>query len=39
QRIIEISESFNIDAQIVGRVEAHEGNKVSIKTPEGWVEY
>ncbi|MFK7775917.1 MAG: AIR synthase related protein [Saprospiraceae bacterium] len=39
QRIIEISKSFNIDAQIVGRVEAHEGNKVSIKTPEGWVEY
>lgn len=39
QRIIDISKSFNIDAQIVGRVEAHEGNKVSIKTPEGWVEY
>jgi phosphoribosylformylglycinamidine cyclo-ligase len=39
QRVIEISKSFNIDAQIVGRVEAHEGNKVSIKTPEGWVEY
>lgn len=39
QRVIDISKSFNIDAQIVGRVEAHEGNKVSIKTPEGWVEY
>ncbi|MFK8009968.1 MAG: AIR synthase related protein [Saprospiraceae bacterium] len=39
QRIIDISKSFNIDAQIVGRVEAQEGNKVSIKTPEGWVEY
>ena len=39
QRIIDISKLFNIDAQIVGRVEAHEGNKVSIKTPEGWVEY
>ncbi len=39
QRIIDISKSFNIDAQVVGRVEAHEGNKVSIKTPEGWVEY
>ena len=39
QRIIDISNSFNIDAQIVGRVEAHEGEKVSIKTPEGWVEY
>ena len=39
QRVIEISKSFNIDAQIVGRVEANEGNKVSIKTPDGWVEY
>ena len=39
QRVIEISKSFNIDAQIVGRVEAHEGNKVSIKTPDGWEEY
>ena len=39
QRIIDISESFNIDAQIVGRVEAFEGEKVSIQTPDGLVEY
>ena len=39
QQIIDISKSFNIDAQIVGRVEKYEGNKVSIKTPDGWVEY
>ena len=39
QQIIDISKSFNIDAQVVGRVEKYEGNKVSIKTPDGWVEY
>ncbi len=35
QQIIDIASSFNIDAQIVGRVEAHEGEKVSITTPTG----
>jgi phosphoribosylformylglycinamidine cyclo-ligase len=34
--IIEISKSFNIQAQIIGRVEAYEGNKVTVKTP--WCE-
>ena len=35
QEIIAISESFNIDAQIVGRVEAHEGKKLTINSPYG----
>jgi len=39
QRIIDIASSFNIDAQIVGRVEAFDGEKVSITTPEGIEEY
>ena len=34
-RIIEIADSFDINAQIVGRVEAYEGEKVSITTPTG----
>ena len=33
--IIELSDSFNIDAQIVGRVEAHEGKKLTIHSPYG----
>ncbi len=33
--IIEISKSFNIDAQIVGRVEANEGKKLTIRSPYG----
>ena len=35
QSIIDISESFNIDAQIVGRVEAHDGKKLTITSPYG----
>lgn len=35
QRIIEISQSFGIDAQIVGRVEAAESKKVTIKSEFG----
>ena len=31
--IIEISKSFNIDAQIVGRVEANDGKKLTIESP------
>ncbi len=31
--IIAISKSFNIDAQIIGRVEPHTGNKVTVQTP------
>ncbi len=37
--IIEISKSFNIDAQIIGRVEAAEKNKVSIHSVYGIFEY
>ena len=33
--IIAISKSFNIDAQIVGRVEAHDGKKLTINSPYG----
>ena len=33
--IIEISKSFNIDAQIIGRVESNEGNKLTINSPYG----
>lgn len=33
--IVELSESFNIDAQIVGRVEAHKGKKLTINSPYG----
>ena len=39
ESIMEISKSFNIDAQIVGRVEAHEGQKLTIKSEFGTFEY
>ncbi len=35
QEIIAISKSFNIDAQIVGRVEKNEGKKLTINSPYG----
>jgi phosphoribosylformylglycinamidine cyclo-ligase len=37
--IIKISESFNIPAQIIGRVEASEDKKLTIKSPYGTFEY
>lgn len=37
--LIEISKSFNIDAQIVGRVEAFNGKKLTIESPYGRFEY
>ena len=37
--IIEISKSFNVDAQIVGRVEAHEGKKLTIESEFGTFQY
>ena len=37
--IIDIAKSFNIDAQVIGRVEPHQGEKVTIKTSEGVFEY
>ena len=39
QDIIEISKSFNIDAQIVGRVEASENKKLTIVSEYGTFEY
>ncbi|MBI1836131.1 MAG: phosphoribosylformylglycinamidine cyclo-ligase [Flavobacteriia bacterium] len=39
QLIIEISKSFNIDAQIVGRVEKNEGKKLTIQSEYGTFEY
>ncbi|MFY0482120.1 AIR synthase related protein [Flavobacterium sp. PLA-1-15] len=39
QDIIEISKSFNVDAQIVGRVEASETKKLTIKSEFGVFEY
>ena len=38
-RIIEISKSFNIDAQIVGKVDACTGKKLTIKSEFGTFEY
>lgn len=39
ESIIEISKSFNIDAQVVGRVEAFEGKKLTIESEYGTFEY
>ncbi len=35
QEIIEIAQSFNVDAQIVGHCEAMEGKKLTIKSAKG----
>lgn len=37
--IIEISKSFNVDAQIIGRCEANQGPKVTVSTEKGTFEY
>ena len=37
--IIELSKIFNIEAQIVGRVEAYEGKKLTINSPYGVLSY
>jgi phosphoribosylformylglycinamidine cyclo-ligase len=39
QDIIEISKSFNIDAQIVGRVEQSVNKKLTIVSEYGTFEY
>ncbi|WP_186989960.1 AIR synthase related protein [Constantimarinum furrinae] len=39
QKIIEISESFNIDARVIGRVEASEKRQLTIKTSNGIFTY
>jgi phosphoribosylformylglycinamidine cyclo-ligase len=38
-QIIAISKSFNIDAQIIGRVEAGEGKSVTVKSEFGEFHY
>ncbi len=38
-KVIEISRSFNVDAQVVGRVEAAESKKLTIKSEYGTFEY
>lgn len=39
QKVIAISKSFNIDAQIVGRVEEAKGEEVIVKGPHGTFSY
>lgn len=39
QKVIDITESFNIEAQIVGRVEASTEKKLTIQSPEGIFQY
>jgi phosphoribosylformylglycinamidine cyclo-ligase len=39
QEVISISKSFNVDAKIIGRVEAFEGKKVTIASEFGKFEY
>ena len=39
KRVIDISKSFNIDAQIIGRVEEAKGEEVVIKGPYGTFRY
>lgn len=39
EQVIAIAKSFNIDAQIVGRVEAFEGKKLTIESSFGTFEY
>lgn len=39
KEIISISESFGVEAKVVGRLEASEGNRLTITSPEGEIEY
>ncbi len=39
QRVIEISQSFGIDAQVIGRVEAYAGKQVTIQSKVGQFVY
>lgn len=39
QRVIEISRSFGIDAQVIGRVEAFEGKRVTVRSEFGEFTY
>lgn len=35
QRVIDIAQSFAVEAQVIGRVEAHEGKRVTIQSEVG----
>jgi phosphoribosylformylglycinamidine cyclo-ligase len=39
QEVIDIAKSFNIEAQVIGHVEAGECNRLTIKSAEGTFEY
>ena len=39
QHIIDIAATFNVEAQIIGRVEPQATPEVHLKTPEGWEIY
>ena len=39
EEIIQISKSFNIDAQIIGKVEPFDGKKLTISSEKGTFEY
>ncbi len=39
EELISISKSFNVEAQLIGRVEAFEGKKVSVVSEEGTLVY
>jgi phosphoribosylformylglycinamidine cyclo-ligase len=39
EKVIEVANRFGIEAKIVGRVEAHQGAKVSLLTENGTFEY
>jgi phosphoribosylformylglycinamidine cyclo-ligase len=39
QEVINIAQSFNVDAKIIGRVEKHSGKKVTIQSEFGKFEY
>ena len=39
QRVIDIAASFNLDAKIIGRCEAAEKASLTIKSPEGIINY
>jgi phosphoribosylformylglycinamidine cyclo-ligase len=39
QQVIAISKSFGVDAKVVGRVEAADTKKVTLKTTHGTFEY
>ncbi len=39
QAVIDVAQSFGIDAQVIGRVEQHTGNAVRIDSPHGSFDY